>query len=418
MTRNNRAKMVTIAVLLVAIVGLGIGFSAFSSSLFISSSVDVAPDASTFKVVFSSSNSSVSTTAVKPTANPTTLEATSATINNTDNPTISNLNAKFTKPGQSVIYEFYAANIGEYDAYLTDITFSNAEGANAFKTCTAGTGTNADLVSAACNAISVEVKVAEEDSKSTTGSYSNHLLSKGLYEKVTVTLKYEIGGAVADGDFSVKFGDITLKYSSVEGSGGGSSTPAVTYNIGDEVHLAGTTTIYKDYADYESGNSDPTCTATETLNYTVWNVVNVSGDNITLYAGDFAAIGDSSFSRRTADSNASAACYDKFKIITASAVDVSDVTYGSYPISIPTISDFSNIITVSGSTYTLNNSGYTWFDRQTNGSGVALNDLGDSTNPYTYYPGGQLFFNQEGPGASVYRPIMTLTKTQLAGLVK
>ena len=269
---------------------------------------------------------------------------------------------------------------------------------------------------------------------------SNGHLCKGTIEENACTgieIKVEVRNTIPTGTVVIKSGDVvatngtsetilnidgkTIKYNekgelAIVSSTGGSSTPAVTYNIGDEVHLAGTTTLYKDYAN--SGDPQPTCTQTETLDYTVWNVVNVSGDNITLYAGDFAAIGDSSFSRRTSDSNASTACYDKFKIIIASAVDISDVTYGGYPISIPTASDLSNIITVSGSTYTLNNSGYTWFDRQTHGSGVALNDLGDSTNPYTYVPGGQLFFNQEGPGASVYRPIMTLTKTQLAGLVK
>jgi len=412
MTSESKTKTLTIAVLLVAVLALGIGFAAFSNTLTISSSASVTPDADTFKVVFSSSGTSVVEGGVSASTNTTPNVAPDATIDNTTgDPTITGLKATFTAPGQEVQYKFYVANIGEYDAYLEKIDFENATGASIFKTCTAGTGTDATMVANACNGISAEVKIGGKTSDEAVGK----MLSKGLYQEVVVTLKYESGSARADGPFSVAFGNIKLTYTSAKPSGSG-STPAVTYNIGDEVHLAGTTTIYKDYAN--SADSQPTCTTTETLDYTVWNVVNVSGDNITLYAGDFAAIGDSSFSRRTADSNASAACYDKFKIITASAVDVSDVTYGSYPISIPTISDFSNIITVSGSTYTLNNSGYTWFDRQTNGSGVALNDLGDSTNPYTYFPGGQLFFNQEGPGASVYRPIMTLTKTQLAGLVR
>ena len=128
MEKERSSKVIAIVALLVGVVGLSLGFAAFSNSLTISSSAKVEPTGETFDVDFSSSSSETLTDAVQGVSTPSTVVATDATINNTGNPTISGLGATFTEPGQSVTYTFYARNTGEYKAYLNSITFKNAQG--------------------------------------------------------------------------------------------------------------------------------------------------------------------------------------------------------------------------------------------------------------------------------------------------
>ena len=121
--RDRKKKTIVLSIMALVAVGLSVGFAAFSSSLTLSTNVGVNPDASTFSVVFSTKATSEDTSGVVPTKNPTTLSATNGVIENTLTPTISNLGATFTQPGQSVTYKFYAYNKGEYLAYLNSITF-------------------------------------------------------------------------------------------------------------------------------------------------------------------------------------------------------------------------------------------------------------------------------------------------------
>lgn len=217
MSQKNNSKKATILILVIAILCLSIGFSAFSTNLNISSNANVSPDATSFSVVFSSSDSTLETNPINPTKNPESITATAATINNSSTPTISNLSATFTAPGQSATYNFYTRNTGEYDAFLKDIIFQNIVSQSASKTCTANPGTTDSLVQAACNDIKLSIKIGNENEVSTTtNSITGHSLLKGASEPVTVTIEYLSNGARADGDFSVSFGDISLNYSSVD----------------------------------------------------------------------------------------------------------------------------------------------------------------------------------------------------------
>ena len=121
MGREKNGKILAIVALCVAVFGLTVGFAAFSNTLTISSSATVSPESTSFNVDFSTSDSSVATSAVVPTtANGAT--ATNATIDNSDvNPVIENISANFTQPGQSVTYDFFAYNAGEYDAFLNSV---------------------------------------------------------------------------------------------------------------------------------------------------------------------------------------------------------------------------------------------------------------------------------------------------------
>ena len=214
---NRGSRAIAVVALCVAIVGITLGFAAFSNVLNIQPSANVAPDASTFNVDFSSSDSALETNPVVPVKAPEELVASSASINNVGDPTISNLSVSFTEPGQSATYTFYTYNAGEYDAYLKSITFANAASGDSFKVCTSEGSADAGLVAAACEDISVSVKVGSlEEATSSQASITGHSLAKGAYEEVVVKIEYAADGAVADGNFDVDFGDITLTYSSVD----------------------------------------------------------------------------------------------------------------------------------------------------------------------------------------------------------
>lgn len=217
MEKNRTVQLVAILALVVGVIGLSIGFAAFSNTLKIQSGAEVTPSKDTLNVDFSSSDTAVETSKITPVTDPVGVVATEATIDNTSDPTIKNLRATFKEPGQKAVYSFYAYNAGELETYLKSIVYANVTGANSTKVCTAKEGTTDALVQKACNGISVKVKVGSEaETNSGIANISNHSLVKKASEQVTVTLEYAAGSDRADGDFTVSFGDITLNYSSVD----------------------------------------------------------------------------------------------------------------------------------------------------------------------------------------------------------
>lgn len=217
MEKDRGARVIALAALLVGVVGLSIGFSAFSSKLTIQPSAEVTPDESTFDVNFSTVATTETEGDVVGVPSADVVTATTATIDNTDDPIIENLGATFTEPGQSVTYSFFAHNNGKYKAFLNEIKYNAVDGSTLTKVCEPADGTDADMVEAACNAISVSVKVGSDAAVSATNSsIDDHTLDIDGFEPVVVTISYAEDGTLADGDFSVKFGDIVLNYDSVE----------------------------------------------------------------------------------------------------------------------------------------------------------------------------------------------------------
>ncbi len=213
MEYNKTYKIIAIVALLLGIVGVTLGYAAFSSTLKIESSAEVVPNGTNFNVDFSSSSSSVVANDITPqlSANVTGFTATDAEIDNTSDPVISNLHATFTEPGQSATYTFYAYNAGEYVAYLNSIVFSGS------KTCTAATGTTQSLVDSACNGITLSAKVGSEAATTTSvATISSHSLAKATAEEIVVTISYASGSAVADGNFTVSLPNIVLTYGSAD----------------------------------------------------------------------------------------------------------------------------------------------------------------------------------------------------------
>lgn len=215
MERDRSAKIIAIIALCVAVVGLSIGFAAFSNDLTIKSSAKVTPNAKDFDVNFSTINTSeLAGTVSGVGTNSATAE--DATIDNSNSPTITGLKANFTEPGQKVTYSFYAHNAGKYVAYLNNVTYANVRGQSATKVCTPGERTDATMVEAACNGISVSVKVGRDSFTGSNSSIANHSLGLNTYEEVVVTIEYNSSASRADGDFDVAFGDIILTYGAVD----------------------------------------------------------------------------------------------------------------------------------------------------------------------------------------------------------
>ena len=218
---NRNVKIIAIAALLVAVIGVSIGFAAFTRTLTIEAGANVTPT-DDFNVVFSKSNSSVTTEGGVDASSktPSNLTTSTAVIANdaTGGPKISNLHATFTQPGQSATYTFYAYNDSSYGAYLTNIIFTPAA-----TKCTASTGSTVTsaLMTSACSDISIKVSVGTDTNTanvSASKSVSGHALAAGAAELVTVVISYDqvSGQTLADGAFDVDFGTIQLKYKTVD----------------------------------------------------------------------------------------------------------------------------------------------------------------------------------------------------------
>ena len=211
--RNERRKQViTMSILIGAVLLISVGFAAFSSILTIESNVTYTPDSDVFQIKFSKTSNSILDGANNP-VNPVSGNGGSAIIVNQGTPTITNLHAHFTSPGQSVVYEFYAVNESPYDAYLTLINYLNIGNGKGTKECVAKNGATEALVTKACEGISVKVEVGTTLATQTT-EVENHKLGKGTSEKVRVTISYT--GQAIDGSMDITFGDISLIYGTAD----------------------------------------------------------------------------------------------------------------------------------------------------------------------------------------------------------
>lgn len=233
MEKDRGARVIAIVALLIAVVGLSVGFAVMSSTLTIQSTAEVKPDENDFTVQFSTNSSTITGEGptVVGTTSSTAVTASTATIaNGTKSSTLSGIHATFTEPGQSATYTFYAVNGGKYTAYLNSIAFGKASGGDAFKVCTKGTDTTEATVNGgtgitgACDGISLKMSVGSlsniDYASSGLDSISSHSLAPlgetGNGEQVTIVITYASDAARADGDFTVAFGDITMTYGAVD----------------------------------------------------------------------------------------------------------------------------------------------------------------------------------------------------------
>lgn len=219
MVENRAYKVMIVLALVLGVVGVTLGYAAFSNTLTINSAAEVTPDSSNFNVDFSSTDLSVATNPVVATLTPnnvTGFTATNGTIDNTSDPTITGLKATFTEPGQKATYSFYSYNAGQYIAYLNAITFNGTKSCAAITPQT-GTAATQSLVNTACNGITLNVTVGSESrTDQTVSNISGHSLGIGAAEEIIVEIEYATGSAIADGDFEVTLPSIVLTYDSAD----------------------------------------------------------------------------------------------------------------------------------------------------------------------------------------------------------
>lgn len=217
MEKDRSSKVIAIVALLVAVVGLSLGFAAFSQTLTITPEASVKRDSSKFKVEFSNEAETTTTgsvTGVVEEDDPENATGGTATINELS---VTNANAKFSKDGQTITYTWYVRNTGSIDAYLRGVTFTNTSAS-----CEAsGEGSddaNDALIEEACKHIKAEITVhGETFSNSQDSGFTDstkYKIAAGTNTTIKLVITAETGATLTDSDYKATFGTITLDYKS------------------------------------------------------------------------------------------------------------------------------------------------------------------------------------------------------------
>ena len=242
MKQNRQSKVVAILALCVSVVGLTLGFAAFSNTLTISSSATVKPDQKDFKIVaygiedqsqeltsrLSDPELYTSSTISKPYTN-NEFTATDAKIESTVSEsgstqiTITNLKPTFKNPGDSVSYYFMLKNEGQYDAYLALDNFKfSSQGKTCEPVVKEGESIATDsLVQEACKEINLDAQIYR-DGASLMSIYSTNIpdvyLSKYADDEyngiaiLEVSIIYQKNSTRADGDFTITLPDLNMEF--------------------------------------------------------------------------------------------------------------------------------------------------------------------------------------------------------------
>ena len=139
---------------------------------------------------------------------------------------ISDITANWSEPGQRVLYYFMIKNEGQYDAYFLREELDNYWNKMLESTiCTAGDGTNQDMVDIACGEIELLIRMISSTDGEMLPLVGPEYFKLDKYESssnfgyliLEITLNYsnDSDGARADGDFIVDFPDISLEFTSV-----------------------------------------------------------------------------------------------------------------------------------------------------------------------------------------------------------
>ena len=118
MESQRKFKVFAMITLVIAVVGMSLGFAAFSATLSISSSASVNPNSEDFKVRFCN-NTTLGSCAddSKVYASDFTVFGGASNVVADISGLTGNFETSFTKPGQRITYKFYVHNLGEYDAF-------------------------------------------------------------------------------------------------------------------------------------------------------------------------------------------------------------------------------------------------------------------------------------------------------------
>ena len=230
MEKERQVKILSIIALVVAIVGMTLGFAAFSTTLNISSSATVTPSSDDFKITiygikdssfydtFADNNYAYTDSDISDSygvALDSDATSTTASIDNVSH-TISNINASFSNEG-NIEYAFIIKNEGMYDAYLdlTNKKTGNDMAVLLNKNCIAKDGATESLVASACDGVQADIGFFNKETGreiSTTESY--YKIAPGDDVLFAVIMNYS--GPFADGPFDVEFEDFQLKFSTTK----------------------------------------------------------------------------------------------------------------------------------------------------------------------------------------------------------
>ena len=194
MEKNKTFKILAIVGLVVAVVGLAIGFAAFSATLNIN----------TFNATATKGDETtnfVSKLGFANDAECTPTGSATATAGTATGTTWNGITATFTKPGESITCTATVKNESAYIAYLTGLSTVDS----AKITCS-GSAQNKDAV---CSAMSANLTLSDSTlaiSSSavtpTLGTNSQLAATTGT-ETATLVLTYAEGGAIPDADVTV-----------------------------------------------------------------------------------------------------------------------------------------------------------------------------------------------------------------------
>lgn len=199
MEKERGAKIIAIVALLIAVVGLTVGYAAYSSTLTINGTATVDP--ASWKVNFDYKNGTTSLTGTK------TGHATETTAPTLADTTISGFDVTLKAPGDSVTYNFLIKNSGTLNARLANFTMGTL-------TCAPNEGSKITPEDATklCGELKYTLAYAD-GSTITTGTPLNSNDSKELKLKLEWPSASTL--SVSD-DVKVTIGETTFVYEQAE----------------------------------------------------------------------------------------------------------------------------------------------------------------------------------------------------------
>ncbi len=195
MEKERGFRVIAVIALMVAVVGLTIGYAAYSTTLKINGTANVDP--AVWDVKFAYTNTT--DTALKATKTGFAAVNTEATLTDTQ---VSGFDVTLKAPGDSVTYNFLVANKGTLDAELSTFTMGSLS-------CAPATGSQAtqEEATAVCNELTYSL----------TGVTANSVLEDGTSTPVTLTLAWKsTGTATASDDIAITVGETTLIYTQAD----------------------------------------------------------------------------------------------------------------------------------------------------------------------------------------------------------
>ena len=228
MEKSRKTKALLIVALVLAVAGMSLGFAAFSSTLTISSSTTVTPNADDFKIKiygFTSeeaaqtfistgelSEESISDEYSIAMTSGNIKDAENAVINN-NNLSISNINGTFVSDESGISYLFLIINEGAYDAYFNIKDYLGSFGTinyNYKPTCIPVEGTTPELVEASCNGFEQAINFMDLSMNPLSKENDVYFLAKEDAIFMFIIIDYLLN--YADGPFDVQFKDLQLEF--------------------------------------------------------------------------------------------------------------------------------------------------------------------------------------------------------------